>query len=273
MGEVRKIFGVLGEHLGHSLSPAMFSAILPQVSPGSAYVPFEISPARLAEFIASTRLLPFCGFNVTLPHKVEIIPHLDDTRGAAFDLGAVNCVVCRDGLLVGHNTDAEAFLASLGEAPAFSQTLVLGAGGAARAAVHALRTCVSGPIHMAARRPLPDGEVRFADCLHHPFDERSLQEVAAACDLIVNATPVGMYPLPGFSPLSGGFHSGQVVFDMVYNPRPTRFLQLAQAAGARTIDGLEMLGRQAAESLRLWTGARVAYQKFMAAARRELTSR
>jgi len=271
----RVLFGVLGETLKHSLSPAMFAVVLPQVVTGGAYLPFEMPAGRLEELVSALRLLEVGGFNVTIPHKTGIIPFLDQLTRPAQAIGAVNCVTAVDDQLVGHNTDVSAFGESLAVLrQRFSSALVLGAGGAARAVVFALRELEVGSIFVAARRPAaPAEEDLFAGCSFVPFKQESMSEIARGCDLVVNATPVGMFPHGEFCPLSAGFHSGQIAYDLVYLPRPTRFLQFAQSQGATTVGGLEMLARQAAESLRIWTGARVSYMKFLSAAERELRRR
>lgn len=264
------LFGLLGNNLGHSLSPAMFAAILPQVAPGSAFFPLETSPAQLGSMINALRLLPTGGFSVTIPYKVAVIPFLDGLDPRAEALGAVNCVVRRDDAFVGHNTDAPAFKESLlAIRPRFSKALILGAGGAARAVVYALRQIIPNPtILVAARRPeaisaaFPEGVSPVS------FDEPALAAAAADCDLIVNCTPVGTWPHSEATPLARGFRPGQVVYDLVYNPRPTLFLKLAADAGAVTIDGIDMLARQASLALELWLGAQVSHQKFLVAALR-----
>lgn len=272
------LFGLLGRSLGHSLSPAMFAAVFSQIRPGAAYVPWEVEPADLPAKLAALRELSAGGFNVTIPYKETLIPYLDAVEGDAAALGAVNCVVARGARFVGLNTDAVALEASLAEAlrqarlPGFCPTaLVLGAGGAAKAAVLALERFGARAITVAARRSeaVFDNPF-FADRTSRiPFEPAVVEAAADLSDIVVNATPVGMFPDMAHSPLSGGFHRHQVVYDLIYNPRPTLFLRQAADAGAMTLDGLDMLARQAAASLRIWTGANVSHQKFLAAARAE----
>ncbi|MBM4356396.1 MAG: shikimate dehydrogenase, partial [Deltaproteobacteria bacterium] len=280
--------------LSHTLSPAMFNAILPDVLPGAEYKVFDIPASDLGSFVRTAHESGIVGFNVTIPHKVAVIPFLDSLDETASALGAVNCVsVGTDGIRVGHNTDASAFEACIRDLDRrFDSALILGAGGAARAVVHALSN-VGVPLIVVAERRSAAFEhfLRPADAGAHPpahapsagnrppstvdplaglpripFDPRVLSQEAPEFSLIVNCTPVGMFPNLDASPLEAGFRSGQVVFDLVYRPRPTRLLRLAMAAGATPVDGLCMLARQAAESLRLWTGIEVPHERFLAAA-------
>ena len=271
----RNLYGVIGESLSHSLSPAMFATILPQIVESGAYLTWESPPDELAKLVAKLKALGTGGFNVTIPHKVAILDHLDRVSPEVEALGAVNCVVAEGTKLVGHNTDAAAFRESLvAVKDRFERALVLGAGGAARAVVHVLRQLGVASITSAARRQdAVSADPFFQGCEWRPFREQEISTAASGCDLIVNATPVGMFPNAGICPLSTGFHSDQIAYDLIYRPRPTRFLQIAANAGARTIDGLEMLARQAAESLRLWTGAEVPYLEFLAAAEGALMNR
>ena len=259
-------FGLLGHGLAHTLSPAMFSAVLSARLPGADYRVFDIAPPDLEQFVRSAHEAGIAGFNVTIPHKVTVLPLLDSLDETAAALGAVNCVAFdRKGRSTGYNTDAPAFEACIRSLDRrFDSALVLGAGGAARAVVFALRQLGVPLIVLAERRAsleLPgDGLARLGRI---PFDARSLAQEAPSFSLIVNCTPVGMYPDVETSPMEQGFRPDQVVFDLVYRPRPTRLLQLASAAGATPVDGLCMLARQAALSLRTWTGLDVPFREFL----------
>jgi len=252
----------------------MFAAILPQVSPGSAYLPLEASPADLHKMLDALRLIPNGGFNVTIPHKVAIIDLLDEVQPDAEAVGAVNCVAVRKKRLVGFNTDVPALrdcLAGSDGHGSFSSAMVLGAGGAARCAVHVLRSLGVPDIAVAARRTDALQAPFWSGVSHVRFEEHNLARAARACDLVINSTPVGMWPDVDSAPLRSGFHEGQLVFDMVYNPCPTLLLQLAKRQGAAVADGLEMLARQAALSLEIWTGAKVSFRKFLTVAAKALT--
>ncbi len=267
------LFGVLGHPLAHTMSPAMFSEILPSVAPGSAYLAWDIPPAELDRFFNAATVLHIAGLSVTIPYKQTILRYLYHRSPAVAAIGAANCLVLREGLWHGHNTDADAFRESLKSRRIEPRSaLVLGAGGAARAAIYALEAMACPSITVAARRAATVArESYFANHTVVPFDDQ-LTRLAEDVELVVNATPLGMYPNSEQSPLATGFRTGQVAYDIVYNPRPTRFLTLAKEAGAIPIDGLEMLARQAAIALSLFTGARVAWEKFLKAAENGLRS-
>lgn len=270
-GKTGDLFGILGHPLGHSMSPAMFADILPAVAPGSAYLSWDIPPGELDRFFEAAVVLRTKGLSVTIPYKQTVLRYLYHQSPAVASIGATNCMVLQDGLWHGHNTDADAFRETLkARRLAPQNALVLGAGGAARAAIYALQAMDCPAITVAARSPrVVAREAFFQERTVIPFDN-FLPQRAADADLIVNATPVGMHPHSNKTPLAEGFRPGQTVYDIVYNPRPTRFLTLAANAGATPIDGLEMLARQAAIALTLFCGARVAWEKFLKAAERGL---
>ena len=195
------------------------------------------------------------GFNVTVPYKQSIISMLDHIDADAESIGAVNCVTVNHGKLTGHNTDAPAFLTSLdhtGWTP--SQALILGTGGAAQAVAHALRQR-DIPFRFVSRHPgewkVESGERRVIG-----YDQLSTLSLPPST-LIVNATPVGMYPDIDKTPLDFNnshfsFLNSQFVYDLIYNPSPTLLMRQAAALGAKTKDGLEMLHLQAALSWNLF---------------------
>ena len=261
------LYGLLGQSLVHSYSPAMFAAVLSQTRPGSAYLPFETTSDGLSSMLAAMTRVKVRGFNVTVPFKEEVVRYLDDLAGDAREFEVVNCVVVEDGRLIGHNTDCDAFRATLEqEAIRPSTAVILGAGGAARAVFGALRTLGTRDVIVASRT-----RTRLSWFCEHGarillLGEEELVEAVSSADLLINATPVGMHPYSAASVWTHGFASNQVVYDLIYNPRPSHLLKLATQAGCRTFDGLDMLARQATASLFIWTGARVSYRKFLAAA-------
>lgn len=262
----RPLLGLLGRTLGHSYSKLMFDSVLPAAQETHRFQLFEMQAQDIPRLVSDFRAVPLGGFSVTVPYKIEIVRHLDSLQGDASVLGAVNSVSAREGTLTGHNTDSAAFQACIQEeAEGVSAALVLGAGGAAKAAVLALERLNVGRILVAARRREQVEEDPFLSsrARHIPFEKEALQECAVSCEVLVNATPVGMSPDDHSSPMNQGFNIGQLVYDMVYNPRPTRFLHLAAGIGAQAMDGLEMLARQAALSLELWTGQKVDFRLFL----------
>jgi shikimate dehydrogenase len=267
-----ELFGILGHPLGHSMSPVMFAAVLPDIAPGSGYSAFDVSPEELPGFMAAAQTVGIRGMSVTIPHKQSILPHMSALSHETAAIGASNCVVLTKDGWHAHNTDAPAFADTLTQRHIQpSSVLVLGSGGAARAVLYALRQLRVQRLALVSRDPgRLAADPFFTDVDLISYD-RHLARRAASADLIVNATPLGMAPNEHGLPLDQGFGPDQTVYDLVYNPRPTRFLQVAAKAGATAIDGLEMLARQAAYALFHFTGATVAWQKFLIVARKELT--
>lgn len=259
--------GLTGFPLDHSLSPRIHAAALDACGLDGDYALFPLPPddARgLPDLLRRVRSGELHGLNVTVPHKQNVIPLLDDLTPTARAIGAVNTICLRGGKLTGENTDAPGFLADLrqfpaGQFPAGSRrsALVLGAGGAARAVVHAL-LAEGWDVTVAARR---SGQARQ---LASAFADRKLWVAGfPAADfrfsdftLLVNATPVGMFPRVERSPLPENLSlpSTLLVYDLVYNPRETAFVRAARAQGLFAATGLGMLIEQAALAFEIWTG-------------------
>jgi len=259
------LVGVIGWPVEHSLSPAMHNAAFAALGLDWAYVPLPVYPDHLGEAVRGLRALGFAGANVTVPHKQAVLAHLDDISQAAQVIGAVNTIAVRDGLLYGDNTDAAGFIASLrdvGFDPAGTYCAVLGAGGAARAVVHALaeagarQVCIYNRT-LARARDLCREMAKFHGDVR--FEPTSLADVVAIgddTDLLVNTTSVGMWPDTEVSPWPCDLPiPGQLtVCDLVYNPPETLFLSQARVVGAETVGGLGMLVHQGAVAFELWTG-------------------
>ena len=274
-----RLVGVLGYPVEHSLSPAMQNAAFAHLGLDWAYVPLPVAPDCLGDAVRGLRALGFAGANVTLPHKERALAFLDDLAPEARALGAVNTVVNQGGRLVGHNTDAAGFLAALAEVGCVPRhAVVLGAGGAARAVVYAL-VQAGAAVTVANRTPeraaallaavaaaggrelsrasavpaMPASHSAVGVCA---LDAPDLERALARADLLVNTTPVGMWPEVDESPLPSGvvLLSGLTVFDLIYNPLETTLLRQARACGARSVGGLGMLVHQGALAFGLWTG-------------------
>lgn len=263
MGE--KLLGVIGDPIEHSLSPALFEYVLRELELPYRYRAFHVKANELKEFLQRTREEGIAGFNVTIPHKEHVVPLLDALDSQAEKLGAVNTVAREGGRLIGHNTDALGFTRSLqarGLPLAGERAVVLGAGGAAKAVVHALIDLGIREI-VLGNRTLPRAEQLAMQvaartgyenirCLG-VHDLGALQAIRQA-KLLVNATPLGMHPQVGGCPVSDPscLHEDLLVYDLIYNPRKTRLLQEAEKRGAQVIAGLNMLIYQGLESLRIW---------------------
>ncbi len=278
--------GIFGFPIGHSLSPAFQQAALDHYEIYARYEAWETSPADLGAAVARLRDCGYMGANVTVPHKVEVMAHLDEVDELARLIGAVNTIVKRGERLIGHNTDAGGFVESLRRAGGFDpegrRALLLGAGGAARAAAFALARGGASEL-VIANRTLERAAALAAELggdgdgviAIHLADAASLGEAAAHADLVVNSTTVGMRHTPeqDKSPLPDGvLGCGSVVYDMVYNPARTPLLAQAELAGATAVGGLSMLIHQGAAAFELWTGKRAPLQVMFDAAERAMTS-
>jgi shikimate dehydrogenase len=235
------VYGLLGFPLGHTLSPLIHGAALRATGQPGAYVALPVPPERLGEAIAGVRAFRFPGLNVTIPHKVAIIPYLDGLTDRATAIGAVNTLFWDGDRLLGDNTDFEGFAASLpAGCPGGREALVLGAGGAARAVAIALREAGASAVHVAARQPAAARALRAELLSGVPGKALALDDVlcvAARCGVVVNATPLGTHgegqPL---DPLALAALSADAwVLDLVYRPAETPLMRLARARGLRAI--------------------------------------
>ncbi|MCX5780611.1 MAG: shikimate dehydrogenase [Firmicutes bacterium] len=267
------LIGLIGHPLGHSLSPRMHNYTLQKMGVNCVYLPFEVAPACLAEAVGGLRALNIRGVNVTIPFKQAVINYLDDLTPAARACGAVNLIKNENGRLIGYNTDGPGFMASLAEAGVKgNRVMLLGAGGAAHSLAYELTAAGVEDMQILdldrdkARelagfvRNLPGGNAMGREMT----DELFIQ-LSAETDLIVNCTPVGMFPAVDFCPVSSltQVPGDAVVYDLIYNPLSTRFLAMAQARNLKVINGLSMLVHQGALSLEILLGVQppIAYMK------------
>jgi shikimate dehydrogenase len=262
--------GLIGWPVSHSVSPAMHNAAFEQMRLDWRYLLFPVAtePAeRIGDAVRGLRALGLRGANVTVPHKQNVIAHLDRLTISAQAIGAVNTIIVDNkGLLIGDNTDAPGFIADLranGVEPAGLRTTVLGAGGAARAVVYGLAEAGASEIAVFNRSPdraydlVVDMRNLFPQCRLSAHElPGGIARVAPQTDLIVNCTTLGMTPRTEELPWDEAtpFASSHVVYDLVYNPMVTRLLDMAAADGARTVGGLGMLVWQAALAFERWTG-------------------
>lgn len=283
-----RIVGLIGFPLKHSISPVFQQAAFDHLGLDVRYEAWETDPKDVAGVVARLREEKYLGMNVTVPFKEIVMPLLDDIDRLARKIGAVNTVVNRGGRLVGYNTDAAGFLHALREQARFDpkarQTLILGAGGAARAVAFALVEAGARPIYIA-NRTSERAEALAADLYKGGAppgsivprawtDARSLQGPLADSELIVNTTTIGMKhgPAEGESPVPAKLiPSRALVYDIVYNPSETPLLAEARSAGARTIGGLPMLVYQGAAAFELWTGRKAPVELMLAKAEAALS--
>jgi len=256
------IVGLFGHPVAHSKSPQMHNAAFAHLGLDFAYAAFDVPPERVGEAVAAVRALNMRGVNVTIPHKVAVLPYLDALSEEARIIGAVNTIVNEGGRLTGHNTDGIGYVSALREESGFDpqgkRVLLLGAGGAARAVAAQIALAGARQLTVAAR----DGEKARELAAHlrgyADADDILLErahEKVPAYDLIINTTPIGMHPHGEGVPLpTAYFREGQFVSDLIYNPRKTRFLQEAEARGSTVSGGLGMFIHQGAHAFSLWTG-------------------
>jgi len=248
-----RVYGVIGNPIGHSLSPAMQNVGFAARRMKAVYLPFLVRD--LNDFLGSVGPLGIRGFSVTLPYKERIIRHLDGCDPLAARIGAVNTVVVRGGgKLYGYNTDYVGVLRTLEQRMPLrgSRVLIVGAGGVARAVAFALRQ-VGAAVSICARREARAKSLARAVGGEAVVRARVRREFF---DAIVNATPVGMYPQAGRSPLEANELNCRLVFDTIYRPRMTRLLQLAARRGIETVSGVEMFVAQGTAQWEIWTGER-----------------
>ena len=259
-----KVF-LLAHPAGHSVSPAMHNAAFDSLGIDAKYEAWDVPPDDLAAAVASLRKENIYGANVTIPHKLAVLPLMDSLSNAAKQIGAVNTIVNQGGNLFGHNTDAAGFLRALKEDANFSprgkSVVMLGAGGAARAVAYALLQEGVANLRVYNRteskaEALVQDFLLFGGIEH--LTETGLQDVVRDADLLINTTSVGMEkggidPKVSLLPQSvlpkGGF-----VADLVYRPAVTQLMRDAKAAGLDVQNGLPMLVYQGAESFEYWTG-------------------
>lgn len=245
------VYAVLGNPVAQSMSPLMHTTVFRHLGVDAAYVPFEVED--LPGAVAGLRALKCKGASITHPFKEAIIPHIDDVDPTAERIGAVNTLVMSDGGISGKNTDWLGVVRTIeGLLPVGGNVFaVLGAGGAARAALFGIadrggRAIVINRSEGRGRTLADEFEASFALPSH-------LNEVRADC--LINTTPVGMHPHTEKMPVPGeALGRFRAVIDIIYNPLETKLLREARSQGCMTASGLEMFVQQGAEQLRLWMG-------------------
>lgn len=264
IGPSTRLCALIGNPVGHSLSPAIHNRAFAELGLDYVYLAFRVED--VAGALAGMRALEnFRGMSVTIPHKVSILRHLDEVAEVDRGIGSVNTVVNDGGKLKGFGSDGPGALRALADAGVRvrgKQVTILGSGGAARAIAFSL-AARAGPraIHLlgvvepeltALRRDLARTGVEVTSAL---LDARALEERLAASQVLIHCTPVGMHPGIGKSLVPKSLlHPGLAVMDIVYNPLKTRLLADAEARGLKTVSGVEMFVNQAVIQFELWTG-------------------
>lgn len=279
-----KILGVIGAPIAHSLSPIIQNAALHEAGLDYVYTAFPVHREALASAVCGLRDAGVAGFNVTIPFKTEIMPLLDALSEDAQPIRAVNTVVISaDGKMTGHNTDVTGFLAGFaahGVALAGKRAVLIGAGGAARAALWGLLRSGVSSVCIGVRN-LTKGEALCTDfaadgtLAAYCFDDSRFRNELCAADIVVQTTPIGMSPqtdaMPPVDPAA--IRPSAVAYDLIYTPAETAFLRAAAAHGCTTINGETMLVMQGAEAFYLWTGVRPNTDLMQRTLREELARR
>jgi shikimate dehydrogenase len=281
-----KLVALIGHPLQHSISPAFQQAAFDYCGLDLRYEKWEAEGPHLETVIGRLRQASVLGANVTIPHKEAAMPLLDEADTLAAEIGAVNTLVNRDGRLSGYNTDASGFVRALRQEGEFEpggrSVVVLGAGGAARAACFALAkegvrrlTIVNRTLGRAEslagwirRHTTADQEV-----VALPWEGLTSDKGLSSCDLLVNCTSLGMRhsPWEGMTPLDAdSIPRNALVYDLVYNPVETPLLRQAKIAGARVLEGLAMLVYQGAASFEIWVAREAPVDIMFRAARESL---
>lgn len=271
-----RVCALFGHPVKHSFSPAMHNTAFKYLGLNYLYAAFDIELQNLEAAITAVRALNLTGVNITIPHKEKVIHYLDALDRAAELTGAVNTVTNRNGELTGYNTDGAGFIRSLEEDCSFNASdkvvLLVGAGGAARAV--GMQLALSGASTVGILNRNHERAASLAGEIHgatgtrtvvlpwprekHPAWEQDLTHFFRNTDLVVNCTPMGMHGSPGqLPPLP--YHlarSGQVAYDLIYNPPQTRFMEKFRTNGCIVANGTGMLLYQGALAFELWTGRR-----------------
>jgi shikimate dehydrogenase len=259
---MKKIYGVMGDPIAHSMSPDIHNDAFEKENIKAVYHHFHVTKEGLNDAVKGMKALGIEGFNITIPHKTSIIPFLDEVDELALAIGAVNTVVNKNGRFIGYNTDGKGFFKSLcdeisGDIKA-KKTLVIGAGGAARAIYFTLVKEGVKQVDIANRTKERAAQL-VSDC---PYDKVSkalsiieAEESLSQYDLIIQTTSSGMSPELDHSPLKvDQLKTGAIVSDIIYNPLQTKLLREAGEKGAETQNGLGMFINQAALAFEIWTG-------------------
>ena len=280
IGTDTRVYALIGDPIEHSLSPLMQNLAFRLLRLDCIYLAFRVKPEELGWAIKGIRALGVSGFNVTVPHKVAVIPFLDEVDHSASDVGAVNTVTNRGGRLVGHNTDGSGALAALSDEGVDlkgKKVVILGAGGAARAIAFATAHAAGSLVIMnrttsKAEELSSDLKKRYRKLIEaRKLSHETLSEELVDAEVLINATSVGMSPRTEESLVNRHMiRPKTTVFDIIYNPLETKLINEAKAAGAKTIGGAKMLVYQGALSFEIWTGIKAPVDEMLKAVIRRL---
>ncbi|MBY8990481.1 MAG: shikimate dehydrogenase [Candidatus Lokiarchaeota archaeon] len=257
-----KVLGVLGHPIAHSMSPIMFNTALQELGLDYIYVAFDVHPDNLEKAMIGIRSLEIKGVNVTIPHKKTIIKYIDEVDPLALKIGAINTIKNEEGVLKARNTDAggaKKSLLEMGLDVSGKNVLILGSGGVSRAIAYILaeeanKIVLTDLIENRAKllaNEIKDG--MKVDIEGYLSNEDIIEKHIKKTDILINATPIGMYPKVDETPIPKELlHDDLFVFDVVYNPLETRLMKEAAEIGCETLGGLDMLVNQGIVAFEWW---------------------
>lgn len=267
-----KVVGVIGHPIEHSMSPPMHNNAFKQLDMDWVYVAFHVLPENIGKLMESCKTLDIKGLNVTIPHKTAVIPFLDEIDPIAEKIGAVNTIQFKNGISKGYNTDGLGAIKSLQKHTSLEEknVLILGAGGASKAISFTLINENINSLTIANRSQ--DNALKLIDNIkqHTGFkkieyvDIKDADEIINDVDIIINTTPIGMYPNHNVdAPIkTDKINDNHVVMDIIYNPLETVLLKESRLNGAKTINGTSMLINQGLVSFEIFTGMEASYESF-----------
>ena len=254
------VVGLIGHPVEHSFSPPMHNAAFKNLGMDYVYAAFDVDPNDLENAIIGARALDIKGFNVTIPHKIEVMKYLDEIDEVASLIGAVNTIDFKD--LKGYNTDGIGAIKAIGEVTKIKDknVVIAGAGGASRAISFYIAKCGADNLTILNRNVEKakklTGDILDSGLMDNVNSDSINSMDLTDTDILINTTPVGMHPNVDDTPiaLASDMHEDLVVFDAVYNPNETGLLKEAIRANAKPVYGIKMLLYQGAESFEIWTG-------------------
>lgn len=267
-----KVVGVIGHPIEHSMSPPMHNNAFKELNMDYVYVAFHVLPENIEKLIESCKTLDIKGLNVTIPHKTSVIPFLDEIDPTAKKIGAVNTIQFKNGIAKGFNTDGIGAIKSIQEYTTLKgkNVLIIGAGGASKAISFTLINENINSLVIANRSKENACNLIENIRMQCDFEEISYIDIKDSSkliddvDIIINTTPIGMYPKHEVEPpiKTDKINEKHIVMDVIYNPLETELLKEARLNGATTINGTSMLINQGLESFKIFTGCNASYKSF-----------
>lgn len=247
-----EFYGLLGEKLSHSLSPEIHKLILKHINEEGSYKLFEIKEEALEDFIKSIKLLKVKGCNVTIPYKTDIMKYLDSISGEAKRIGAINTISLVDNKVYGYNTDYYGFGYMLHYHKVETKgkiAVILGNGGACKACANYLLDNEISKVYVVSRKDIVNNI--FNDCRIELINYKDLENIKG--DILINSTPIGMYPNTGQSPVGDCIIKNfSVIVDLIYNPKETELMITGKKLSKEVVGGLFMLVGQAVKAQEIW---------------------